>query len=217
MRRKLKAIESKIEKAEKELQEVKEELATLKVTRKLPQPKIGDEIEIADMKWKVLDKTDKGFLCLAERIKEGMQFDSSCNDWTKSALRKYLNTEFLEKLASEVGEENIVSFQRDLLSLDGQTEYGMCEDKVSLVTVDEYRIYRSMIPNTENYWWWTITPDSTKCNNDSRWVRVVSPSGDIRNCNFDYFSFDDDGAVRPFCIFHLQSLNQRKSKCQTIN
>lgn len=91
MRRKLKDIESKIQKAEKELQEAKQELATLKGTSKLPQPKIGDEIEIADMKWKVLDKTDKGFLCLAERIKDGMQFDSACNNWEKSALGKFIN------------------------------------------------------------------------------------------------------------------------------
>ena len=196
MRRKLKAIESKIEKAEKELQEAKQELAALKGTRNQPQPKIGDEIEIADMKWTVLDITDQGFVCLAERIKDGMQFDSTCNNWEQSTLRKYLNTEFLQKLASEVEEENIVPFQRDLLSMDGQTEYGMCEDKVSLVTVDEYRIYRSMIPNTEDYWWWTITPDSTKCNNDSKWIRVVSPSGYIY-LNFYY----NCNGVRPFCIF----------------
>lgn len=196
MRRKIKDIESKIQNAEKELQEAKQELAELKGTRKLPQPQIGDTIEIADMKWTVLDKTDKGFLCLAERIKDGMQFDSTCNDWKKSALRKYLNTEFLEKLASEVGEENIIPFQRGLMSLDGQTEYGMCEDKVSLLTVDEYRIYRGFIPNTDDYWWWLITPWSTPCNGYSHSVAVVSPSGyiGIINCLNDY-------GVRPFCIF----------------
>lgn len=196
MRRKIKDIENKIQQAEKEIKEAKQELATLKGTKKFPQPQIGEVIEIAEMKWTVLDKTDQGFVCLAERIKDGMQFDSTCNNWEKSALRKYLNTTFLEKLASEVGEENIVPFERDLLSMDGQTEYGMCEDKVSLVTVDEYRIYRSMIPNTGSYWWWTITPDSTKCNGDSSWVRVVAPSGYLFDgyCDFNY-------GVRPFCIF----------------
>ena len=197
MRRKLKDIESKIQKAEKELKEAREELATLKGTKKLPQPKIGDTIEIADMKWTVLDKTDQGFLCLAERIKDDMQFDSTCNNWEKSSLRKYLNTEFLQKLASEVGEENIVPIQRDLTSLDGQTEYGMCEDKVSLLTVDEYRIYRGFIPNTDDYWWWLITPWSTPCNNYHRSVAVVSPSGYIFCCNYCNFR----NGVRPFCIF----------------
>lgn len=195
MRKKLKNIESKIKKAEKELQEVRQELAELKTTRKLSQPKIGDEIEIADMKWKVLDKTEKGYLCLAERIKDGMQFDSVCNDWRKSDLRKYLNEEFIKKLASDIGEDNIIPFQRDLLSLDGQTEYDMCEDKVSLIGIDEYRIYRELIPNAD-YWWWLINPWSTPCNGYSKWVTVVAPAGNINNviCR-------DNNGVRPFCIF----------------
>ena len=79
--------------------------------------------------------------------------------------------------------------------MDGQTEYGTCKDLVSLISVDEYRKYRKFLPSTDRYWW-TITPDSTPCNNDSTCLRVVSPDGLInrnrfRNCN----------GVRPFCIF----------------
>ena len=158
--------------------------------------KIGDTFELIGLEWKVLDITDKGYVCLAERLKESMQFDSDCNNWEKSDLREYLNTEFYHTLAAAVGEENIIPFERDLWSLDGQTEYGTCEDKVSMLTVDEYRIYRELIPNTGNYWWWTITPDTTACNGNSSWLRVVSPSGDV-------VSNDCDGnfGVRPFCIF----------------
>lgn len=107
-----------------------------------------------------------------------MMFDSNCNDWKTSRLREYLNTEFYKKLCEEIGEENIVPFERNLISLDGQTEYGTCVDKVSLLNVDEYRKYRKLIPNT-NYYWWMLTPDSTKCNNDARYINVVLPSGFI--------------------------------------
>ena len=106
-----------------------------------------------------------------------------------------MNGEFYEELSAEIGENNIIPFERNLLSLDGQTEYGTCEDKVSLLNVDEYRQYRAMIPNAD-YWWWTITPDSTKCNGDTTWIRVVSPSGNV--ISIDY---DNDYGVRPFCIF----------------
>ena len=157
--------------------------------------KIGDTFELIGLEWKVLDITDKGYVCLAERLKESMQFDSSCNDWKSSSLRNYLNTEFYKKLANEIGEENIIPFERDLISLDGQTEYGTCEDKVSLISVDEYRKYRALIPNTKDYSWWTITPDSTKCNGDGFWVRYVSASG-----NFRGRFYDDSSGVRPFCI-----------------
>lgn len=196
MGRKLKAIESKINQAEKQLQEARKELAEYMKTQKLPTPTIGSTIEIMGLKWIVLDKTENGYLCLAERLKDRMQFDSSCNNWIESKLREYLNTDFYEKLSTEVGKENIITFERDLLSLDGQTEYGTCKDKVSLINLDEYRKYRSLIPNTGDYWWWTITPDSTKCNGDTSWVRVVSSSGNIFN-NF----CDDNYGVRPFCIF----------------
>lgn len=157
---------------------------------------LGDTFELAGLNWKILEITDKGYACLADKLEERMQFDSSCNDWKTSSLRDYLNTEFYKQLADVVGKENIIPFERDLLSMDGQTEYGTCEDKVSLLTMDEYRKYRTFIPNA-NYWWWTITPDSTKCNEDTTCVRVVSPSGII---SYDSYCFNDFG-VRPFCIF----------------
>lgn len=187
-----KTLEERIEKLEKQMKELTGS-AGKRIRKELG---IGDTFEILGLEWKILDITDAGYVCLADRLEEGMQFDSDCNDWQSSNLRNYLNTEFYQKLAEEIGEDNILPFERDLLSLDGQTEYGTCEDKVTLISVDEYRKYRALIPNTDDYTWWTLTPDSTRCNNDSRWVRVVSPSG-----NFSNYSCHDSYGVRPFCIF----------------
>lgn len=157
---------------------------------------IGDTFELAGVKWKVLDISEKGYLCLADKLENGMQFDTENNNWSTSRLREYLNTEYIEKIAAKIGEDNIIPFKRDLLSLDGQTEYGECEDKVSLLTVDEYRKYRNLVPNTEDYWWWLISPWSTVCNGLEYGTAVVAPSGGIGN----YCCSNDDG-VRPFCIF----------------
>lgn len=156
---------------------------------------VGDTFQLADQTWNILDITDKGYLCLADRLPNDMKFGEN-NDWKESTIREYLNVEFFERLSDEVGEDNIIPFERNLLSLDGQTEYGTCEDKVSLISFDEYRKYRYLIPNTGDYYWWTLTPDSTKCNDDTIWVRVVSPSGDVGNC-----SCSNDFGVRPVCIF----------------
>lgn len=150
--------------------------------------------KLAGVKWSVLDKTEKGYFCIADSIGD-RKFDSNCNDWKKSDLREYLNGEFLAKLEATVRAENIIPFERDLLSLDGQTEYGTCVDKVSLLTVDEYRKYRASLPNTDD-WWWLITPDSTACNDDTTWLAVVSPRGRIRG-NIYFFHY----GVRPVCIF----------------
>jgi len=188
---KAKTIESRLA----ELEKIVSKITSKPIKEIQKKLEVGDTFTLADLECKILDITENGYLCLSEKLPEDMKFDSSCNNWSNSSLRKYLNSEFLEKLEKEVGEENIVSFERDLLSMDGQKEYGRCEDKVSLLNVDEYRKYREYIPNA-GYWWWLITADSTACNDDSRWVRVVSPSG----------RFYDDGCngslgVRPFCIF----------------
>lgn len=167
-----------------------------KVRKHFAGLKVGDTFELAGLTWKILDITTEGYMCLADRLTDRMAFDSSSNDWIQSQLREYLNTELIEKIADEIGEENIVSFKRDLLSLDGQTEYGECEDKVSLLTVDEYRKCRKLIPNTDDYWWWLISPWSTACNDWSTSVAVVSSSGGIYRNGCDV----DDG-VRPVCIF----------------
>lgn len=156
--------------------------------------KIGDEFELADVNWKILDITDAGYMCIGDSLGD-KKFDENSSDWNESSLREYLNNEFYEKIAREVGRENIISSKRNLLSLDGQTEYGESDDFVSLLTVDEYRKYRKLIPNTGD-WWWLVTPWSTPCNEYSKTVTVVSPSGIIfsNRCSGNY-------GVRPFCIF----------------
>lgn len=156
--------------------------------------KIGDEFELADINWKILDITDAGYMCIGDSLGD-KKFDENSSDWNESSLREYLNNEFYEKIAREVGRENIISSKRNLLSLDGQTEYGESDDFVSLLTVDEYRKYRKLIPNTGD-WWWLVTPWSTPCNEYSKTVTVVSPSGSIIYCRCN-----DGNGVRPFCIF----------------
>lgn len=156
--------------------------------------KIGDEFELADINWKILDITDAGYMCIGDSLGD-KKFDENSSDWNESSLREYLNNEFYEKIAREVGRENIISSKRNLLSLDGQTEYGESDDFVSLLTVDEYRKYRKLIPNTGD-WWWLVTPWSTPCNEYSKTVTVVSPSGDVN----DYDCIGNFG-VRPVCIF----------------
>lgn len=158
------------------------------------EPKAGNQFKLAGLKWKILDVLDSGCMCLAEKS-ELTRFDPDTNDWRISELRRHLNSDLLEKIENEIGEENVIKFERDLLSVDGQNQYRACKDKVSLLTLDEYRKYRSLIPN-EEYYWWLLTPWSTPCNEYYKWTTVVLPSGRIfsNNCNYGY-------GVRPVCIF----------------
>lgn len=184
---------------QEQINELRNKVAILEETnkvRKIPVGLgIGDTFEIAGINWKILDITENGYMCLADKLEDSMEFDERSSDWAGSQLREYLNTEFFEKISDEIGEENIITFNRDLTSLDGQTEYGECEDMVSLLTIDEYRKYRKLIPNT-NYYWWLISPWSTPCNDWNRSVAVVAPAGDVYDDGC-YFS----RGVRPVCIF----------------
>lgn len=180
---------------ENELNRIYKEFAEYK-KQHMEKPEIGKTVEIAGMEWMILDKTEKGYFAVLNGF-DGKErtFDSDSNNWISSKLREELNTKFLKKISDELGEDAVIGFDRDLLSMDGQTEYGHCEDKISLLTVDEYRKYRKLLPNMPK-WWWLITPWSTPVNDYNSTLAVVSPFGDVGDydCSYSY-------GVRPVCIF----------------
>lgn len=199
MKKNLKYFEDELNRINKEFAEYKKQ--------HMEKPEIGKTVEIAGMEWMILDKTEKGYFAVLNGF-DGKErtFDSDSNNWIESDLRKELNDSFLKKITEELGEDAVVEFDRDLLSLDGQTEYGHCEDKISLLTVDEYRKYRKLLPNTKN-WWWLITPWSTPVNNYNSTLAVVSPSGFI-----SINDYGDSFGVRPVCIFSSSIFESKNDK-----
>ena len=199
MKKNLKYFENELNRINKEFAEYKKQ--------HMEKPEIGKTMEIAGMEWMILDKAEKGYFAILNSFDgENRKFDSDSNNWIESDLRKELNDSFLKKITEELGEDAVVEFDRDLLSLDGQTEYGHCEDKISLLTVDEYRKYRKSLPNTKN-WWWLITPWSTLANGYISTLTVVSPSGCI-----DGMSYGDSCGVRPVCIFSSSIFESKNDK-----
>lgn len=188
MKKNLKYFENELNRINKEFAEYKKQ--------HMEKPGIGKTVEIAGMEWMILDKTEKGYFSVLNGF-DGKEraFDSDSNNWISSKLREELNTKFLKKIEDELGEDAVIGFDRDLLSLDGQTEYGHCEDKISLLTVDEYRKYRKLLPNMPK-WWWLITPWSTPVNDYNSTLTGVSPSG-----GFGSYGCGRSCGVRPVCIF----------------
>lgn len=180
---------------ENELSRLNKEFADYK-KKYIGTPEIGKVIELAGMDWLILDKTEKGYFAILNGFDEKERtFDSTSNNWITSKLRNELNARFLKKITDELGKDAVIEFDRDLLSMDGQTEYGHCKDKISFLTVDEYRKYRKLLPNMDK-WWWLLTPWSTPVNDFSTTLTVVSSSG-----NFGYGSYYGVNGVRPVCIF----------------
>lgn len=152
--------------------------------------------EYGGISWIVLQRIGGGILCLAEKILFNKAFDeSNNNNWEDSTLREFLNNEFLEECTLNGAEEAaFIPMTLNLMSDDGLDDYGSTEDLVGLISCEQYRQNRRLIPNA-NDWWWTITPYSTKANSNSDFVRFVASDGSLSGGN----AFHGYDGVRPLC------------------
>lgn len=166
----------------------KVELSTLKP---------GDIFKSNDVEYIVLEHFDNYTtgIIRKELLESNMKFDSDNNNWKTSYIREFLNGDYLKTLNNSFGKDNIIEHTVDLLSLDGLDDYKTSTDKVSLLTIDQYRNYRKILGENKNNGWWLSTPNSTPSGYGSGVVRYVDSDGDV-DCNW----CDGVGGVRPFCI-----------------
>lgn len=159
--------------------------------------KQGQRFRFGKTEFIKLDNSHGGCLCLAADIWFKAFFDeNSQNNWETSSLRK--------ELAARVGEfipiDNLIPFDRDLTTDDGIADYGTCTDVVSMLTCDEYRRYRKLIPNCGKSHW-TISADSIdiEC---SPLVRTVISDGSFgcdSACSYSY-------GVRPLFVLKFDTI-----------
>ena len=90
-----------MKKLQEQINELRNELASIKGNSNTEKSRlvpsgltIGDTFELADLTWKIIDISDNGYKCLADRLADDMKFDKKSNDWRTSSLRKYLNEDF---------------------------------------------------------------------------------------------------------------------------
>ena len=120
------------------------------------------------------------------------------NNFANSKVLKGLKTKVLSKIKKEVGEDNIVGHEVDLLSLDGSDKWGKVKTKISLPTFDFYRKNVKIFDKYKvNKWWWLSTPYTTDEHYNDNWVSCVSPNGDIDGHRSNFSSL----GVRPFLTF----------------
>ncbi len=164
---------------------------------KLSNVKTGETFKIAGIEFIKFSEEDG----VVTAVAKGLLFDSafgSNNNFAHSKVLKKLETEILPKIEAEVGTENVLEFETDLLSLDGSDIYGKIKTKISLPTLDFYRQNAKTFDKYKpNRWWWLSTPDSTEEHSNSDWILCVSPRGHVY---YDRYVNDGDG-VRPFCKF----------------
>ena len=163
----------------------------------LSKVEVGNTFKTETMEHIVLEHLPDGkTVCMLKDFYKRAKFDNDSNDYKNSSIRKMLNTEFLDKLAREVGAENIIEHTVDLTSDEGSKKYGSVKDKISLLTCDNFRKYHDI---HEKYnpgsWWLLATPIAVPGWDDC--VRVVGYGG-MLIC----ISYYGDGGVRPFYILN---------------
>lgn len=182
----------------------------------LKNVEIGKTVFYGGREVMVLDHQDGKTLVLCKESIGDMPFDTdNCNDWKKSSLRKYLNGEFLNSLIKTSDmERDIEVAEVDLTADDGLTDYGTSYDKIFLLTCDQYRKYRKLIPNLDD-WWWLATPYSTASNGYAHSVRSVGSDGSLS----DTCAYYGNLGVRPAWFLKsdiLVSDEEEESGCTCI-
>jgi hypothetical protein len=165
----------------------------------------GDHFYYNDYEYVLLDVTDNGdyFAIVAEALPERSFNESGedgCNNWQSSDLREWLNGDYYTE---NFKEGHLVHSRSNLEADNGDTKYGTCEDFVTLLSCNQYRKYRDIVPKYDN-WVWTLTP--WHCNVGYAYgVCYVNLSGTFGN----YYATISIG-VAPACTFNHKVLNPRR-------
>ena len=160
----------------------------------------GEHFFYKEIEFICLDIIDGNYLAMtAEPWKEGPFDRDGKNDWRNSSLRRVLNNDFLELF----NKSHLVKQTFDLIADNGDRAYGTCEDYVTILSCDQYRKYRDIVPLFEE-WMWTLTPWSCNAGNAYN-VRGVSTTGNVY-INVAYNSF----GVAPVCVFSSKNLKLRR-------
>lgn len=144
-----------------------------------------------------LDILDDGnYFAMTAKPYDEIPFDTGeCNDWRKSSLRRVLNNDFLDLL----DRRHLVKQTSDLIADNGDRAYGICEDYVAILSSDQYRKYRDLVPLFKE-WMWTLTPWACDAGAVCE-VRTVSNIGNV----VGYYVCDSLG-VAPVCVFSSKNL-----------
>lgn len=157
----------------------------------------GTVFPYAGEKWVVLEHDPAGrTLCLRLEVIPDKPFDEdNRNNFAISSSKEWMNGPYLDNLIDAVkGPHAFLRTELDLTADDGLKDYGTCTVTIFLLTVDQYRRNRDVIPNADD-WWWLSTAFSTKSNGYESLARLVLADGTL-----DWYNAcHGNSGLRPAC------------------
>ena len=143
-----------------------------------------------------LDIIDGNYLAMMAKPWQAIQFDTkNCNNWKKSSLRRALE-DFLDLLEKK----HLVIQTPELVADNGDKAYGTSEDYVTILSCDQYRKYRDIVPLFDSFTW-TLTPQSC-CSHEVCSIYMA-------DCIYGV-SAHAYGWVTPVCLFSSERLKSRR-------
>lgn len=161
---------------------------------------LGEHFIYNGIEFICLDIINGNYLAMTAKPYAEIPFDTNGkNDWRKSSLRRVLNNDFLDLL----DRRHLIKQTSDLIADNGDKAYGTSEDYVTILSCDQYRKYREIVPLFDE-WMWTLTPWT--CNPSySDIVRNVGTAGYV-----NYYYASGSSGVAPACLFSSENLKLRR-------
>ena len=167
----------------------------------------GDVFKAAGYEWIVLNQLKYAQTCfciMKDFLGDTKLFDTYCNRWHPSRLRRHLQYIGCE-IEDNCHHDVLQYMERDLMALDGTMANEISIDKVSLLTLDEYRLYREYLEYPtkfpDNIEWALLTAVSEE--NRSA-ICAVDTCGVVKQC-YCAESFN----IRPVCTFRSDVLVEK--------
>lgn len=161
---------------------------------------VGERFTYNGIEFICLDVIDGNYLAMTAKPWDKLPFDvNHKNDWRASSLRRVLNSEFLDLL----DRKHLIKQTSDLIADNGDKKYGTSEDYITILSCDQYRKYRNIVP-LFNERMLTLTP--WVCNSErAYYMRLVGAAGEIVSN-----PASSSLGVAPVCVFSSEKLKLRR-------
>lgn len=151
---------------------------------KLCQIRPGERFTLDGVEFvKLCEDRSAAFVVTADVVLEGVPFDSEKETRRNNFVGSEIEAAMLEWLNEHPGiKEAVVERPINLTSMDGMKDYGKPVVAVRLLTIDDYRRHRALIPLVSEPYW-TATPWTTENSpsSDSDRAYYVGADGAVNN------------------------------------
>lgn len=165
---------------------------------------VGQIVTIGGIEWIVLEKMNECFFCLSKDIlPERRTFGTFKTIYSYSNIRDWLVSKFASELMLKTGYGSLLPTKFIAGYDDDGKPFGIINDMVRLLTVEEYTRYKGIIlPHYTNDEWWLASVSDEPLTLDSPLV--------VGSTNKDAYHFLNNipCGVRPCCMFNYSVLEE---------